>query len=350
MLFDDWFDPIEAGVRDRVRSFIQAMIEGELDETLMRPRYGRRLASSSGKDDGLAAITGHRHGHRSRTLTGSFGRTEIAMPRARLVGADGKTTEWKSKVLRTYQRRTLVADALIASAYLAGTNTRRVRRALKALFAEGIGKDVVSRVWRRVKSDWDAWNTRSLAEEPIVRLILDGTVVRVPARSESHVYFAASRHRAARGLRERRENQGPPGPPQGQQGAKAEAGQQGAKGEAGPPGPQGPRGDQGEAGSQGAKGEAGPPRAHKAPRGREKQVRPGRKALPGPSGATASIGFHVVRQDACNNNCTLTCGSGETLASITCTGGSVSVSKEGEAESVSCSNSSGPALALCVRQ
>ena len=178
-LFDDWFDPIEAGVRDRVRGFIQAMIEGELDETLMRPRYGRRLASSSGKDDGLAAITGHRHGHRSRSLTGSFGRTEIAVPRARLVGADGETTEWKSKVLRTYQRRTLVADALIASAYLAGTNTRRVRRALKALFAEGIGKDVVSRVWRRVKSDWDAWNTRSLAEEPIVRLILDGTVVRV---------------------------------------------------------------------------------------------------------------------------------------------------------------------------
>ena len=32
----------------------------------------------------------------------------------------------------------------MASAYLAGTNTRRVRRALKALFAEGIGKDVVS--------------------------------------------------------------------------------------------------------------------------------------------------------------------------------------------------------------
>jgi hypothetical protein len=37
----------------------------------------------------------------------------------------------------------------------------------------------VSRTWRKVKSDWDAWNTRSLAKEPIVRLILDGTVVRV---------------------------------------------------------------------------------------------------------------------------------------------------------------------------
>ena len=30
-----------------------------------------------------------------------------------------------------------------------------------------------------MKSDWNAWNARSLADEPIVRLILDGTVVRV---------------------------------------------------------------------------------------------------------------------------------------------------------------------------
>ena len=34
-------------------------------------------------------------------------------------------------------------------------------------------------MWRKVKGDWDAWNARSLAEEPIIRLILDGTVVRV---------------------------------------------------------------------------------------------------------------------------------------------------------------------------
>ena len=65
------------------------------------------------------------------------------------------------------------------STYLAGTNTRRVRRALAALFGGAVGKDTVSRVWRKVKADWEAWNARSLAEEPIVRLILDGTVVRV---------------------------------------------------------------------------------------------------------------------------------------------------------------------------
>ena len=177
-LFDDWFDPIETCVRDRVREFIQAMIEGELDATLLRPRYGR-LAKHAAADKVVPSAVGHRHGRRSRSLTGTFGRVEIEVPRARLEGANGKTTEWQSKVLRAYQRRTLAADALIASTYLSGTNTRRVRRVLKALFGGAVSKDTVSRIWRKVKADWESWNARSLADEPIVRLILDGTVVRV---------------------------------------------------------------------------------------------------------------------------------------------------------------------------
>jgi transposase-like protein len=178
-LFDNWFDPIEDGLRDRVREFIHAMIEGELDVALSRPRYARHAKSPNGEAEEAVGATGHRHGHRSRSLLGSFGRVELEVPRARLNTPDGKTTEWKSKALRAYQRRTLVADALIASTYLAGTNTRRVCRALGALFGGAVGKDTVSRVWRKVKGDWDAWNARSLADEPIVRLILDGTVVRV---------------------------------------------------------------------------------------------------------------------------------------------------------------------------
>ena len=174
MLFDNWFDAIEDGVRARVRGFIETMLEEELAVSLSRGRYGRGKAN--GNED---CVVGHRHGHRTRALTGSFGKTPISVPRARLMGADGKTAEWKSKSLRAYQRRTKAADALIAGAYLSGTNTRRVRRALKAVFAGGVGKDVVSRTWRKVKGDWDAWNARSLAGEPIVRLILDGTVVRV---------------------------------------------------------------------------------------------------------------------------------------------------------------------------
>jgi putative transposase len=175
-LFDTWLDPIESEVRARARGFIEELIRGELDAVLARPRYGR--SQMAGSED-RAGVAGHRHGSRTRSLTGTFGPLEITVPRARLNTPEGKTTEWKSQALRAYQRRTLAADALIASSYLAGTNTRRVRRALAALFGGAVGKDTVSRTWRKVKSDWDAWNARSLAEEPIVRLILDGTVVRV---------------------------------------------------------------------------------------------------------------------------------------------------------------------------
>ena len=70
-------------------------------------------------------------------------------------------------------------EALVAGAYLSGTNTRRVRRAMAALFKGAVSKDIVSRTWRKVQADWHAWCRRSLADEDVVRLILDGTVVRV---------------------------------------------------------------------------------------------------------------------------------------------------------------------------
>ena len=149
-LFDNWFDPIETEVRARARGFIEELLRSELDEALARPRYGR---SQTAGIEGRSGITGHRHGSRTRSLTGTFGPIEIAVPRARLTTSEGKTTEWKSQALRAYQRRTLAADALIASTYLAGTNTRRVRRALAALFGGTVGKDVVSRTWRKVKSN-----------------------------------------------------------------------------------------------------------------------------------------------------------------------------------------------------
>jgi putative transposase len=130
-------------VRDRAHEFIEELIRGELDAVLARPRRERSRKAGA---EPAAGVTGHRHGSRRRSLTGSFGPIEISVQRARLNTADGKTTEWKSRTLRAYQRRTLAADALIAGCYLACTNPRRVRGGLGALFAGAVGKDTVSRV------------------------------------------------------------------------------------------------------------------------------------------------------------------------------------------------------------
>ena len=161
-------DPIEDRLRETVRATIEALFEEELAAYLGRIRYGR----------GGGARKGYRHGRRERELVGTFGTETVSVPRARIEGEDGRTTEWRSKALPRYQRLTKRAEALIAAVYLAGTNTRRVKRALFGLFQGAVGKDVVSRAWRKVKVDWDAWCARSLTDEDIVRLILDGTVIR----------------------------------------------------------------------------------------------------------------------------------------------------------------------------
>src|SRR4051795_11357699 len=164
-----WFDPIEAGIRERIRGFIEALFEEELTTALGRGRCERSVG----------APRGYRNGTRERHLLGSFGPVQVSVPRARMAEAAGGTREWRSAALPRYARMTRQVEALIAGAYLAGTNTRRVKRALASLFQGAVGKDVVSRTWHKVKTDWEAWNRRDLAAEEVVRLILDGTVVRV---------------------------------------------------------------------------------------------------------------------------------------------------------------------------
>jgi transposase-like protein len=204
LLGGGWRDRIEAGVRERIRGFIEGLLEAELAQALGRGRYVR-LKTTPGaaaeRAEGLGneevaeaaavAAKGHRHGTRTRALMGTFGTVTVAVPRARLAVADGKTIEWRNKTPPAYRRRTREIETLIAGSYLSGTNTRRVGRALAALFRGAISKATVSRVWRKIKADWDAWNGRDLEGEDIMRLILDGTLVRVRLDRKGHVDLAA---------------------------------------------------------------------------------------------------------------------------------------------------------------
>src|SRR4051812_15740232 len=46
----DWFDPLEAGVRTRIRSFIEELLKAELEAALSRKRYARRSTPENGAD------------------------------------------------------------------------------------------------------------------------------------------------------------------------------------------------------------------------------------------------------------------------------------------------------------
>ncbi len=109
-------------------------------------------------------------------------------------------------------------------------------------------------------------------------------------------------------------------------------GPQGPAGPAGPPGPQGQTGAAGPAGSPGPAGLPGPVGAQ------------GPAGPPGPAGST---GLHPLRQDVCSNDtCQFICSAGETLVSVTCPGAAIIMNNGG----ATCSNTPGPALALCMRE
>ena len=91
-----WFDPIEAGIRDRVRGFIEELLEQELTAALGRTRHERAEGEP----------TGYRNGTRERQLLGSFGPVQLNVPRARMTAEGGGTQEWRSATLPRYARMT----------------------------------------------------------------------------------------------------------------------------------------------------------------------------------------------------------------------------------------------------
>ena len=62
----------------------------------------------------------------------------------------------------------------------------------------------------------------------------------------------------------------------------------------------------------------------------------GERGAPGAAAQATSTNLHVVRQDTCaQNDCNLSCDARETLASVTCPSGTISISKNGDVETAS---------------
>src|SRR5712691_6953385 len=93
---------LETMIRRRARGLIDAIVEEELEAAL-----GATASARVG-----TARHGYRHGTRTRTLTTSLGPTTFAMPRARVMTAEG-SAEWRSELVPRYQRRSERVDEAI---------------------------------------------------------------------------------------------------------------------------------------------------------------------------------------------------------------------------------------------
>ena len=76
-LGEDWFDPLEAGVRTRIRAFIEELLEAELEAALGRKRYarGRAPETEPSADAARSPVSGHRHGLTEPVSRGAGGPT-----------------------------------------------------------------------------------------------------------------------------------------------------------------------------------------------------------------------------------------------------------------------------------
>jgi putative transposase len=173
------FSDLTLALRSRIREAIEAVLDEELAAAL-----GCALSKRS------PGRAGYRHGSLTRNVLSQHGPTPLTIPRGRLFSDDGMTSEWRSSLLPRYQRRTRQVDAAVLGTYLAGGNTRRLRKALAPLLGEAnLSRSAISRIITRLRDLFAQWQSRDLSQESLAVLYLDGIylpvrlahrVVRVP--------------------------------------------------------------------------------------------------------------------------------------------------------------------------
>jgi transposase-like protein len=155
-----------------IHAAVRRAIEVAVDEELTAALGVRVYQRGDGR-------CGYRNGTKPRTLTGPTGPLALAIPRARLFTGTGER-EWTSALLPRYQRRLREVNEAVIATYLAGGNSRRLRGALAPLLkAAPLSKSAVSRIVGTLKSELEAWRTRSLAGLDVLGLYLDALALRV---------------------------------------------------------------------------------------------------------------------------------------------------------------------------
>jgi len=161
-------DRLSDVARVHVRDALNQVVREELTVFLGADAYAR-----------TEARRGYRNGTKLRTLTTSFGPTELAVPRA-LIFEGEQRREWQSNIIPRYARRTREVDAALLGLYFGGVSTRRVKQAIRPLLKDSpLSKSSVSRVIVNLQAYFEAWSQRDLSGEDIRYLYLDATFMLV---------------------------------------------------------------------------------------------------------------------------------------------------------------------------
>jgi putative transposase len=153
---------LEDVARLAVRLVMQAALEAEVSEFLGRDRYAR----------GERDRPGYRNGHAELTVKTTAGPVTLERPKLR-----GTDTAFASRLLGKGVSRTNALESLVLSGFVRGLSVRDVEAALgEALGPQAaLSKSTVSRICEAIKTGFDAFRQRSLADVELEYLFLDGS-------------------------------------------------------------------------------------------------------------------------------------------------------------------------------
>jgi len=148
------------GLREIVRSVMQAMLEAEMADAL-----------GAGKGERTAARLGYRSGYYGRTLVMRVGKLELRVPQDR----DGR---FSTELFERYQRSEQALVATLAEMYVQGVSTRKVKAITEELCGHSFSASAISAINKRLDASLAAFASRRLVE-PFPYLILDARYEKV---------------------------------------------------------------------------------------------------------------------------------------------------------------------------
>jgi len=162
------WDNLEEVLRDKVRQFIQDILEEEVTELLGRQKSERLRVV----DDQPA----YRNGYgKPRRLTLGCGTIIVRRPRVR-----GLERRFESRVLPLFARRTGEVNRLLPQLYLHGLSLGDFDLALRGLLGEQapISASTVARLKESWQAEWEEWKRRPLAGMEVLFMWVDGVYIK----------------------------------------------------------------------------------------------------------------------------------------------------------------------------
>ena len=169
------YEMLEEVVREKVRGFIQDILEEEVGEFLGRGKSERK----KGKVD---HVGGYRNGHgKPRRVAMMTGTVIVRRPRVR-----GTEERFASKVLPLFHRRSSQLSQMLPDLYLHGLAKGDFELALRGLLGDGAPLSAAS--IQRLKAKWqleyESWKSRDLSKMAVVYQWADGLYIKAGLEKE----------------------------------------------------------------------------------------------------------------------------------------------------------------------